>query len=196
MRSIGGLIVKCAVLAAVLVGVVATSQFSERKTVAAWAPNAAPERAAKPVPSAPTQAAITEQRLAATDKSCAAQVWPNIAKDCISGRVEPERREARSATAPQPQPQIAAVAAPARSSAAADPATTGALPAAVTASAPAPSIEPAVQIAPRAPRQRETQRARKPAPSATATAVAQRAAPPGPERIREPIQFRQAEGRN
>jgi hypothetical protein len=184
MRSIGGLVAKCALLAAVLVGVFATSQLSERKAVPTWAPNAKVESAAKPAQSAPAPAPVTAQRLAASDRSCVAQVWPNISKDCITGRVEAERKDARPA-GPQPQ---AAAAAPA------DPSTTGALPVAATASAPAPSIEPAAQVAPRAPRAREAQRPRKPATRAAASV--ERPDPSGSRRVREPIQFRLAEGRN
>jgi len=175
MRSIGGLVAKCALLAAVLVGIFATSQLSERKAVPTWAPNAKVESAAKPAQSAPAPAPVTAQRLAASDRSCVAQVWPNISKDCITGRVEAERKDARPG-------------------AAADPSTTGALPVAATASAPAPSMEPAVQVAPRAPRPREAQRPRKPATRAAASV--ERPDPSGSSRVREPIQFRLAEGRN
>jgi len=192
MRSIGGLVAKCALLAAVLVGVFATSQLSERKAVPTWAPNAKVESAAKPAQSAPAPAPVTAQRLAASDRSCVAQVWPNISKDCITGRVEAERKDARPAG---PQPQAAAAPAePVRPGAAADPSTTGALPLAATASAPAPSIEPAAQVAPRAPRAREAERPRKPATRAAASV--ERPDPSGSRRVREPIQFRLAEGRN
>ena len=193
MRSIGGLVAKCALLAAVLVGVFATSQLSERKAVPTWAPNARVESAAKPAQSAPAPAPVTAQRLAASDRSCVAQVWPNISKDCITGRVEAERKDARPA-GPQPQAAAAAPAEAARPGAVADPSTTGALPVAATASAPAPSMEPAVQVAPRAPRPREAQRPRKPATRAAASV--ERPDPSGSSRVREPIQFRLAEGRN
>jgi hypothetical protein len=188
MKSIGRLMAKCAVAAAVVTGLFAATQFSERKAVATWAPNAKLE-SAKPAQAAAAPAAVTEQRLAAAERSCAAQVWPNISKDCITGRIEPERKEARAAASPQPQ--LAAVpAAPSVRSSTPDPASTGALPAAV----PAPAVAPDLQATPAAPRTRDAQRPRnRPAPRA---AAAQPAAPSRADRLREPVQFRLAEGRN
>jgi hypothetical protein len=201
MASIGGILAKCAALAAIPVGLLAMSEFSERKTLTSWAPAAMQERAkavqnvAASKPAEPAAvAAKPEPPPAAADQRCADQVWPNISKECITGRVEPARKEARAVAGPEPRltPILPVTAgASARSSTVTDPPTTGALP--VVAAAPAPahsSVEPAVQATPRAPRPRQAQRPRR------QTVAAQRAAPAGPERIREPIQFRLAEGRN
>jgi hypothetical protein len=191
MTSNGRLMAKCAFAAAVVTGLFAATQLSERKTVASWAPTAAPASAAKPAQAAAVP--ITEQRLTSTEQSCAAQVWPNISKDCITGRVELERREAR----PVAQPQLAALpptpAPGARASGASDPATTGALPVAATPAVAAPGEEAGVQAAPTAPRPRDVHRPRRPASRATA---AERAPPSSSDRVREPIHFRLAEGRN
>jgi hypothetical protein len=184
MTSMGRIIAKCAFAAAVVTGIFAASQLSERKAVATWAPNARLD--AKPAPAAPLP--VTEQRLAADDQSCAAQVWPNISKECITGRVEGERKEPRAVASPQPQlAALAAAPAPARSSTVVDVGTTGTVPA-VTAP------EPAVQAVPAAPRPREVHRPRN-KPPARPTAAAERA-PSSSGRVREPVQFSLAEGRN
>jgi hypothetical protein len=193
------LVGKCLVVSSVAAGLFAAAQFSERKTVASWtgAPpvvESAPSRRASgtiataavviPEPAKPAAAP-------AVLDGCAGAVWPNIPKECITGRAEPARAEARPVLRRE-----AAVEAPAKPVIAErDPAATGSVAAATWPEVPSvAALEHAVPT----PAKRRVRQARRPHPAARYAAAPQANPYAGyaGARTREPIQFRLADRGN
>src|SRR5829696_1980056 len=178
-------ILKCAAGVAALLGLLATAQLSDRRSVTTWAPNAKLEAA----PSAAPQAA--KQRLTAGDAGCAPQIPQNPTRGCPAKSIE-EGRVTHPVTTPLPQLQPTTFTptpvepAPADASMVTDVGTTGNLPAATPS-----SVEPSAEAAPTRPARLASKRPRQSSPRV----LAERPPLLRTDRPREPVQFRLAEGR-
>ena len=182
-------ILKCAAGVAALLGLLATAQLSDRRSVTTWAPNAKLEAA----PSAAPQTA--KQRLTAGDAGCAPQIPQNLIRGCPA-KSTGGGKVTDPVTTPLPQLHPTAFTptpvepAPADASMVTDVGTTGNLPA-LPAATPS-SVEPSSEAAPIRPTRLASKRPRQSSPRV----VAERPPLLRTDRPREPVQFRLAEGRN
>ena len=198
-----GLATKLAVIVAAGGGLYLASHYSNGRSVSNWSTSAVSSEPKEPLTTEPARASSSsQQRLRAEPGSCASQTWPNISPECMAGHAEPTKVGERPALVPE-QPSSTLLRQTRLPEAVPDPEVTGSLPASdlttvgereqpVVAKAKT-RRERAVNGTAKTPVAERLEVGRRNR-SLPMIAVVDRAAPEPAERVREPIQFRLAEG--
>jgi hypothetical protein len=198
-----GLATKLAVIVAAGGGLYLASHYSNGRSVSNWSTSAVSSESKEPLTTEPARASSSsQQRLRAEPGSCASQTWPNISPECMDGQAEPTKVGERPALVPE-QPSSTLLRPTRLPEAVPDPEVTGSLPASdlttigererpVVAKAKT-RRERAVNATAKTPVAERLEAGRRNR-SSPMIAVVDRAAPEPAERVREPIQYRLAEG--